>query len=96
MFFELPLLHQIVIVYLACINIVTFFWFGLDKLQAQIQSRRTPEKVLWFLSLVGGSLGALAAMKFFRHKTKKGSFQTIFLLIFCVQVAVVFFVLSLR
>lgn len=94
MFFELSLVHQIVIVYLACINIVTFFWFGLDKLQAQLQTRRTPEKVLWFLSLIGGSLGALAAMKFFRHKTKKGSFQTMFLLIFCVQLAVVFFVLS--
>lgn len=94
MFFELPLLHQIIIIYFACINIVTFFWFGLDKLQAQLQTRRTPEKVLWFLSFIGGSLGALAAMKFFRHKTKKGSFQTIFLLIFFVQVALVFFVLS--
>ncbi len=95
MFFDLPLAHQIAIIYFASINIVTFFWFGLDKLQAQLQTRRTPEKVLWFLSLVGGSLGALAAMKFFRHKTKKGSFQTMFLLIFCVQVAVVFFVLSM-
>ena len=95
MFFELPLLYQILIVYLATINVLTFFWFGLDKLQAQLQTRRTPEKVLWFLSLIGGSLGALAAMKFFRHKTKKGSFQTIFLLIFCVQVAIVFFVLSI-
>lgn len=95
MFFSLPLFQQILFVYFAAINILTFFWFGLDKLQAQLQSRRTPEKVLWILSLIGGSLGALAAMKFFRHKTKKGSFQTIFLLIFCVQVAVVFFVLNL-
>jgi uncharacterized membrane protein YsdA (DUF1294 family) len=96
MFFELRLIYQIAIIYFISINVLAFFWFGLDKLQAQLQTRRTPEKVLWLLSLIGGSLGALVAMKFFHHKTKKGSFQTIFLLIFCIQVALVFFVLSLK
>lgn len=94
MFFELPLSYQIAIIYLAIINVVTFFWFGLDKLQAQLQTRRTPEKVLWFLSLIGGSLGALAAMEFFHHKRKKSEFQAIFLLIFCLQIAAVMVVLS--
>lgn len=95
MFFELPLAHQIAFIYFVLINIVTFFWFGIDKLKAQFGSRRIPEKLLFFLSLMGGSLGALGAMKFFRHKTKKSEFQIIFLLIFCLQVAVIFFILGI-
>ena len=35
---------------------------------------RTPEAVLLTLSLLGGSIGALAGMRFFHHKTRKPKF----------------------
>ncbi len=86
-FFNLTLLFQIGILYLLAINVITFFYFGLDKLQAQLSKRRTPEKLLWFLAILGGTVGALASMHFFRHKTQKVSFQLVLVLIMIVQMA---------
>ncbi len=87
-FFDLPLLHQTTLLYILAINVVTFFYFGLDKLQAQLGNSRTPEKLLWFLALLGGTPGALAGMHFFRHKTKKISFQLVLVLIMSLQMLV--------
>ncbi|MFA5812901.1 MAG: DUF1294 domain-containing protein [Patescibacteria group bacterium] len=86
-FFELPLLSQLALIYFVAINILAFFYYGIDKLKSQFGKRRISEKHLWLLALSGGSLGAIAAMEFFHHKTKKTSFQTIFLIIFFVQIA---------
>ena len=94
LFLGLSFLTQILIVYLLLINIVTFFFFALDKFKASGQYRRTPEKVLWLLSLIGGSIGALGAMYFFRHKTKKDSFQAVMLLIICLQITLIAFLYS--
>ncbi|MBU2542124.1 DUF1294 domain-containing protein [Patescibacteria group bacterium] len=74
-FTNLPTPTQLLIIYLVSINIITFFYFGLDKLKSQLSHRRVSEKTLWILSAIGGSLGALLGMNFFRHKTKKLSFQ---------------------
>lgn len=60
---------------MAFINVATFFYFGVDKLKAHWKHRRISERMLWGLALIGGSVGALAGMHFFRHKTKKVSFQ---------------------
>lgn len=84
-FFDLPLLEQIAILYFVAANVVTFFYFGLDKLQARLGHQRTPETLLWFLALLGGTIGALAGMHFFRHKTQKVSFQLVLVLILIVQ-----------
>jgi len=88
-FFQFSLLVQGVIVYLLLINTIAFIMFGVDKIQAQRGNSRTPEKVLWFLSLLGGTLGALFGMKLFRHKTKKISFQIVLLLIFMLQMGLI-------
>ena len=50
---------------------------------------RVPEVVLHGLTFAGGSLGAYAAMKTFRHKTIKGQFRIVFWLIVVVQVAAI-------
>ncbi|HLD31408.1 MAG TPA: DUF1294 domain-containing protein [Patescibacteria group bacterium] len=78
------------LIYLVAINLLTFFYFGFDKLKAQISSRRIPENTLWLLCLLGGSPGALAAMYFFRHKTSKNSFQSILIIILCLQLFLLF------
>jgi uncharacterized membrane protein YsdA (DUF1294 family) len=80
---------QSLILYLIIINIITFFYFGLDKMKAGLSHRRISEKRLWTLSFIGGSLGGILGMYFFRHKTKKLSFQVIFTLILLVQIWIV-------
>lgn len=96
LFQTLPLHEQILFVYFVLINIVTFFFFAIDKFKASGEYRRTPEKVLWLLSLIGGSIGALGAMHLFRHKTKKHSFQAVLLLIIVLQIALVFSFINLN
>ncbi len=82
--------QQLIIGYLIIINAVTFLAYGLDKAQARSHRWRTPEKTLWFLALIGGSVGALLAMNQFRHKTKKLSFQLPLILIIAAQIAAVY------
>lgn len=64
-------------VYLLAVNLVTFALFVYDKLRAE-QGRarsRVPEVVLRGLSLVGGAVGGLVAMRLVRHKTRKWYFS---------------------
>ena len=62
---------QIFAIYLVIINIAAFCMYGLDKSAAIKQKERIPNKVLLFMAVIGGSVGALAGMYTFRHKTKK-------------------------
>ena len=62
-------------IYLLVINLVTFLVFGLDKWKAKRKEtkesvRRVPEKTLFLLAIIGGSVGAWAGMYTFRHKTR--------------------------
>ncbi len=56
--------------YLAALNLAAFLTFGADKRRARRGEWRVPEKTLFLLALFGGSLGALAGMCVFHHKTK--------------------------
>lgn len=71
--------------WLAAVNLVALGEYGYDKWQARRGGRRVPEVVLHGLALAGGSPGAFAAMRLFRHKTIKGSFRLVFWLIVVVQ-----------
>lgn len=57
------------------VNLAAFFVFGVDKWKAGRGSWRVPERTLALLGLLGGWPGALLAMRLFRHKTRKKSFQ---------------------
>ncbi len=77
--------------YLIVINIVTWIAFGLDKWKAKSGKWRIPERTLLLLALAGGSLGALAGMIMFRHKTRKAKFfisVPVMFVVHCVIVAV--------
>lgn len=83
--------------YLIVINIVTWIAFGLDKWKAKSGKWRIPERTLLLLALAGGSLGALAGMIMFRHKTRKAKFfisVPVMFVVHCVIVTVL--VLKLR
>ena len=62
-------------IYVIIINVVTFFIYGLDKSKAKARQWRIPEAQLIFLAVIGGSVGALAGMKVFHHKTRKLKFK---------------------
>lgn len=57
-------------------NAVAFLAYYRDKRSAERAARRTPEKTLLVLALVG-PFGALAAMRAFRHKTQKTMFRLV-------------------
>ena len=57
-------------VYLAVINLATFIVYGADKRRARKGKWRVPEKTLFLLPLLGGSVGALLGMRVFHHKTR--------------------------
>lgn len=76
----------VVFAWLIAINAVTFLTFGYDKTLARSGALRVPEQALLLLALAGGSLGALAGMELFRHKTAKPRFRAMFWAIMAVQV----------
>lgn len=57
-------------VWLLVINLATFAVYGADKRRARRGAWRVPEKTLFLLPLLGGSIGALLGMRVFHHKTK--------------------------
>ena len=56
-------------------TILAFALMGIDKWKAKREAWRVPEKVLFLSALAGGSIGALAGMALFRHKTLHWSFR---------------------
>lgn len=67
------------LVYLA-MSVVTFVAYGEDKRLAQTGGYRISEAALIGFGLVGGWPGALLAQGYFRHKTRKQPFRTVFFL----------------
>ena len=66
----MPPLIAALLGYLAAINAVTFAVYGADKRRAKKDKRRVPEKTLFLLAIIGGSVGAFLGMRIFRHKTR--------------------------
>jgi uncharacterized membrane protein YsdA (DUF1294 family) len=79
--------------YLLAINVTVFGFYGLDKWKARRDSFRIPENVLHAASLIGGSPGAYAAMRTFRHKTVKPGFRFVFWTVAAAQAGLLAFLL---
>lgn len=63
--------YWIPLCYLLIVNFASFALMGIDKSRARREgARRIPEKTLFLSALLGGSIGAIAGMQIFRHKTK--------------------------
>ena len=60
---------DILITYLLIINAVSFLFMLIDKRRAVKKAWRIPEATLLGIASIGGSLGAVLAMRLFRHKT---------------------------
>ena len=61
-------------IYLILVNAIAFLLMLIDKQKAKKKKWRIPEATLMGSADIGGSIGALAGMYTFRHKTKHPKF----------------------
>lgn len=66
--------RNVLIGYFLLVNLVAFGTMWLDKRKAKKGKWRIPERTLFIQAAIGGSMGALAGMYVFRHKTKHRKF----------------------
>ena len=81
-------------IYVVIINVITFLVYGLDKSKAKARQWRISEAQLIFLAVIGGSVGALAGMKVFHHKTRKPKFKIGVPAILVIQLIIIYFLFS--
>ena len=61
---------------LIALNFIAFAAFQIDKAKAQRGQYGIAESTLLMLAVLGGTLGAYAGRKTFRHKTRKQPFNS--------------------
>ena len=72
--------------YLIGINLLLYTLMGIDKYNAKHNKWRIPEKSLFLLAFIGGSIGGILGMILFHHKTKKVSFKILFPLFLIINI----------
>lgn len=82
---------EYIIGYLILINILGFFVMGEDKRRAKKHLYRIPEKTLFSVAIIGGSIGSILGMYHFRHKTKHSSFVVGMPIIVILQIILVIY-----
>lgn len=88
-------IHIFLLSYIVAINVLSFTIYAIDKMKANNNAKnRISEKTLWLLALFGGSIGALLAMKLFRHKTKKIEFQALLAVIITIQIMIIWLIIT--
>jgi len=79
-------------IYIAAISFWAIGLTAYDKYAARKGLWRVKERTLLLVSLIGGSVAMLAAMRFIRHKTKRAKFMVGLPVMIGLQVAAVLFV----
>lgn len=79
---------------MAAVNLAGFILMGVDKSRAKRDAWRIPEKTLFLTAILGGSVGAIAGMFFFHHKTRHWYFRFGLPAILVVQLVAVGWLLS--
>ncbi len=64
----------IIIGYFVIVNIAGLMSMAIDKAKAIHNKWRIPEKTLFMIAMIGGSVGSIMGMQMFRHKTKHNKF----------------------
>jgi len=82
------------LIYLIVVNIIGLFSMYIDKRKAIKKKYRIPEKTLFGIAIIGGSLGSYIGMRIFRHKTRHWYFAYGIPLIYAIQIIVLYFVLE--
>ena len=82
-----------ILLYLALVNAAAFLLMLVDKIKAKKNLWRIKESTLILSAVLGGSIGALAGMYTFRHKTLHHKFTIGIPAILILQVAAVLYFL---
>lgn len=77
-----------IITIIAMLQILPVLIYGIDKLLAKMNLFRIPEKALLATTFLFGILGSIAAMRIFKHKTTKSSFQNNFRLVVFLRIII--------
>ncbi len=80
--------------YIILVNLIGFLLMGIDKRKAIKHAFRIPEATLFIIAIIGGSLGSIAGMYLFRHKTRHWYFVYGMPAILILQIALIMFVLN--
>ena len=83
------MIQTVLLIWVLAWTLIAFALMGIDKWKAKHDSWRIPEKTLFLSAILGGTVGALAGMYLFRHKTKHLSFTVGMPLILAVQIVLV-------
>ena len=83
--------YKILLVYLLLVNAAGFLLMLVDKIKAKKNLWRIPEATLMGVAAIGGSIGAIAGMNLFRHKTKHAKFYIGLPVILALQIILVCF-----
>lgn len=76
----------VALAWLLAVNLLTLVRFSSDKRRAIPGARRIREAELLWLAALGGTPGAFAARRLFRHKTRKQPFSAWLTLIAAIQI----------
>ena len=60
----------VLLCYILLVNLLGFYAMYNDKLRAKKRAFRIPEATLFATAIIGGSIGCIAGMYVFRHKTR--------------------------
>ena len=86
-------MNRYLLIWLAAANLLGFVLMGADKRRARKGLWRIPERTLFLSAILGGSVGTIAGMWTFRHKTKHWYFVFGMPLILLAQLAAAYFLL---
>ena len=82
-------------VYLLVINLIGVLIMYIDKKKAKYGRWRISEKALLIVALLGGSIGTITGMYWFRHKTQKIKFTLGFPTILISEIVIItYFILN--
>lgn len=87
------MIQNLVLLYLIIVNAAGFLLMLVDKLKAKRKAWRIPESTLIGVAALGGSIGAIAGMYCFRHKTRHIKFTLGLPLILGIQIVLILFLL---
>ena len=90
----MPSFTRIVFIYLVIINLIAYLLMAMDKSRARKHQWRIPEKTLFLSAILGGSIGAIAGMYTFHHKTRHWYFVIGMPAILIVQIALIVWIRS--
>lgn len=85
------MLYHAIRTYLILVNALSLLLMLIDKQKAKRGAWRIPEATLMGIAAIGGSIGAIAGMYLFRHKTKHPKFYVGLPLILLIQIGLVLF-----